>query len=320
MKAVTRLVLLSVSSVALAHAQSFPVRPVRIVVGFTPGGATDIISRIVAQQLTESLGKAVVVENRPGASGMIGAELVARAPADGYTLYMASQTTHAVAPYMYSKTTYDPVKDFTPVAVVVNNPLMLVVHPSLAVRSVKDLISLAKTRPGQLSFATGGVGSSGHMSAELFKSMVKVDMVAIHYKGDSAAITDLLGGQVPLMFVNISAVLPQVRSGKLRGVAVTGANRSTIAPDFPTVAESGLIGYEVVTWFGVLAPAATPEDIVTRLNHEIVRLLGLAGVKEQIAKQGFEIVGNSPEQFAVFLREENAKWARIVKESGARAD
>lgn len=320
MGTVTRLILLLMSSVALVHAQSFPVKPIRIVVGFTPGGATDIIARIIAQRLTESLGKTVVVENRPGASGMIGAEMVAKAPPDGYTLYMASQTTHAVAPYMYHKSPYDPVKDFTPVIVAVENPLLLVTHPSLAVHSVTDLIALAKARPGQLSFATGGIGASGHMSAELFKSMVKVDMVGVHYKGDSAAITDVIGGQVPIMFVNISAVLPHVRSGRLRGVAVTGAKRSTIAPEFPTVSESGLAGYEVVTWFGVVAPAATPEDIVAKLNHEIARLLGVASVKEQIAKQGFEIVASSAEQFAIFLREENAKWAKVVKESGARAD
>jgi len=320
MRSMIRALVLLFASAVVASAQTYPNRPVRLIVGFTPGGATDIISRILGQQLTESLGKPVIVENRPGASGMIGAELVAKAQPDGYMLYMASQTTHAVAPYMYTRAPYDPVKDFAAVSVVVNNPLLMVTHPSLNIASVKDLIALAKARPGQLSFATGGIGASGHMAAELFKSMVKVDMVAVHYKGDSAALTDVLGGQVPLMFVNISAVLQYVRAGKLRGIAVTSGKRSTIAPDFPTVAESGLSGYDVVTWFGVLAPATTPKEIITRLNTEIVRALQLASVREQIARQGFEIVADSPEQFTLFLKEENVRWARVVKESGARAE
>ncbi|HSQ05161.1 MAG TPA: tripartite tricarboxylate transporter substrate-binding protein, partial [Burkholderiales bacterium] len=207
MRFAVQVLLLVCGIAAVVQAQPYPAKPVRMIVGFTPGGATDIISRILGQQLTESFGKPVVIENRPGASGMIGAELVARAQPDGYTLYMASQTTHAVAPYMYAKAPYDPVRDFAAVCLVVNNPLLLVTHPSLRIATVKDLVALAKSRPGQLSFATGGVGASGHMSAELFKSMVKIDMLAVHYKGDSAALTDVLGGQVPLMFVNISAVL-----------------------------------------------------------------------------------------------------------------
>ena len=320
MRFAVQVLLLVCGIAAVVQAQPYPAKPVRMIVGFTPGGATDIISRILGQQLTESFGKPVVIENRPGASGMIGAELVARAQPDGYTLYMASQTTHAVAPYMYAKAPYDPVRDFAAVCLVVNNPLLLVTHPSLRIATVKDLVALAKSRPGQLSFATGGVGASGHMSAELFKSMVKIDMLAVHYKGDSAALTDVLGGQVPLMFVNISAVLQHVRAGKLRGLAVTGGKRSTIAPDFPTVAESGFPGYEVVTWFGVLAPAATSKEVIGRLNAETIRALQLPSVREQIGKQGFEIVGSSPEDFAVFLKEENVRWARVVKESGARAE
>src|SRR5262247_1819228 len=229
------LLLALASAGALAQAQPFPTRPVRIVVGFAAGGPSDIVARIVAQQLTERLGRSVVVENRPGATGMIGAELVAKAPPDGHALYLASQTTHAVAPYMYAKAPYDPIRDFTTVSLVAHNPLLCTTHPSLNVKSIKELIALARARPGDLNFATGGQGSSPHMSVELLKSMTGIKMVAIHYKGDGAAIADLLGGQVPIMFASIAGLLPHTKTGKLRGIAVTGAHRSTIAPEFPTV-------------------------------------------------------------------------------------
>jgi tripartite-type tricarboxylate transporter receptor subunit TctC len=319
MNFVSRFLLLLISGITFAHAQSYPARPVRIVVGFAAGGPADIVARIIAQQLTERFGSTFLVENRPGATGTIGAGLVSKAASDGYTLYLPS-VNHVMAPYMYSKVPYDPVTDFSPVARVAHNPLLVVVHPSLPVKSIKDLIALAKARPGELNFATGGIGASTHLAAELFKSMVKIDMVAVHYKGDGAAYADLAGGQIRLMFASISGLLPYVRSGKLRGIAVTSAKRSQIAPEFPTVAESGLSGYEVVTWFGVLAPPATPKDIVTRLNHEILQSLALPSAREQFTKLGFEIVGNSPEQFAAYLEEENAKWSKVVKELGLRAE
>jgi tripartite-type tricarboxylate transporter receptor subunit TctC len=312
--------LLLASGVSAVHAQTYPSKPVRIIVGFAAGGPSDIVARIVAQQLTERFGRPVVVENRAGATGMIGAEVVAKAPADGHSLYLASQTTHAVAPYMYAKAPYDPIKDFTTVVLVAHNPLLGVTHPSLGVKSVKELIAMAKKHPGELNFATGGQGSSPHMSVELLKSMTGINMVAVHYKGDGAAIADLLGGQVPIMFASIAGLLPHARSGRLRGIAVTGSKRSTIAPEFPTVAESGLPGYEVVTWFGILSTAGTPNEIVNRLNGEIVKSLEVPAVKEQIVKLGLEIVGNTPEQYAVFLREENLKWGKMVKALNLRAE
>ena len=317
---VMRALLLLVACIALAHAQPYPSKPSRIIVGFTAGGPSDIVARIVAQQLTERMGQSFIVENRVGATGTIGAELVAKAPPDGYALYLASQTTHAVAPYMYAKIGYDPLKDFATVVRVVHNPLLMVVNPSFPVTSIKELIALAKARPGQINFATGGIGSSPHMSMELFKSMTRIDMVPIHYKGDGAAIIDVIGGQVPMLTSSMSALMPYVKSGKMRGIAVTSMKRSTVAPEFPTIAESGLAGFEVITWFGILAPAATPKEIVNRLNNEIVAAVSLPNVREQLTKMGFEIVANTPEQYAVFLREENVKWGKVVKDLGLRAD
>ena len=312
--------LLMAASVTVGHAQTYPSKPSRIVVGFTAGGPSDIVARIVAQPLTERMGQSFVVENRVGATGTIGAELVAKAPSDGYSLYLASQTTHAVAPYMYAKVGYDPIKDFATIVRVVHNPLLVVVNPSMPVKSMNDLITLARARPGQINFATGGIGSSPHMSMELLKSMLKLDMVPIHYKGDGAAIIDVIGGQVPMLTSSISALMPYVRSGKLRGVAVTSLKRSTVAPEFPTIAESGLQNFEVITWFGLLAPAATPKDVVSRLNAEVVQSVSLPAVKEQLTKMGFEIVANTPEQYAVFLREENVKWGKVVRDLGLRAE
>ena len=314
------LLLLLVLGVSVAHAQTYPSKVSRIVVGFVAGGPSDIVARMVAQKLTERLGQSVVVENRPGATGTIGAELVAKAPPDGYSMYLASQTTHAVAPYLYGKVGYDPLKDFATVARVAHNPLLMVVNPSVPVKSLNDLIALAKARPGQLNFATGGIGSSPHMSMELFKSTVKLDMVPIHYKGDGAAIIDIVGGQVPMLTSSISALLPYVRGGKLRGIAVTSLKRSTVAPEFPTIYESGLPGFEVITWFGILVPAATPREIINRLNTEIVQSVSQPALREQLIKMGFEVVPNTPEQYAVFLREENVRWSKMIRDLGLRAE
>jgi tripartite-type tricarboxylate transporter receptor subunit TctC len=312
---------LAVAAVPAAQAQtSYPTKPVRIVVGFAAGGPSDIVARLLAQQLTERLGRNVLVENRPGATGTIGADLVAKAPPDGHTLYLASQTTHAVAPYMYSKVGYDPVKDFATVTLAMQNPLLGVVHPSLKVHSVKELIAFAKARPGELNFATGGQGSSPHMSVELLKSMAKIDMVPVHYKGDGAAIPEVIGGQVPLMFASIAGWLPHAQSGRVRGIAVTSLQRSSIAPQYPTVAESGLPGFEVITWFGILTTAGTPPDVVARLNQELVRSLATPAVKAQAATLGMEIVGNSADQYAAFLKSENAKWGKMVKALNLRAN
>ena len=314
------LIVFMVPGIVCAQAQPFPSRPMRIIVGFAAGGPSDIVARLLGQQLSEKLGRPVVVENRPGATGTIGAELVAKSKPDGHTLYLASQTTHAVTPYMYQKVGYDPVKDFATVTLAMQNPLLVVAHPSLGVKSVKELVALAKAKPGAIDFATGGIGSSPHMSVELFKSLFKLNMVAVHYKGDGAAMADLIGGQVPIMFASIAGLLPHVKSGKLRGLAITGAKRSAIAPEFPTIAESGLTGYEVITWFGLLATGGTPPEIVSRLHQETVQSLGIPHVRDQIAKLGMEIVGSTPEQFGTFLREENARWSKVVRDLNLKAE
>ncbi|MCC6534360.1 MAG: tripartite tricarboxylate transporter substrate binding protein [Burkholderiales bacterium] len=313
-------IVLSLLLAPAVQAQSYPSKTVRIIVGFAAGGPSDIVARLLAQQLTERLGRTVIVDNRAGATGTIGADLVAKAPPDGHTLYLASQTTHAVAPYMYRNVGYDPVKDFATVTLAMQNPLLGVVHPSVRINSVKDLIAFARARPGELNFATGGQGSSPHMSMELLKSMAKIDMVPVHYKGDGAAIPEVIGGQVPLMFSSISAWLPHVNAGKVRGIAVTSMKRSSIAPQFPTIAESGLPGFEVITWFGILATAGTPREVILRLNDELVKALAVPAVKEQAAKLGMEIVGNSADEYAAFLRSENAKWGKMVKALQLKAD
>ena len=320
MNLMIRLSFLMAMCVSVVHAQPYPSKVSRIVVGFVAGGPSDLIARLVAQQLTERLGQSVVVENRPGATGGIGAELVAKAPPDGYTMYLASQTTHAVAPYMYAKVNFDPIKDFAAVARVVHTPLLMVVNPSMPVTSVKELIALAKARPGQINFAAGGIGSTPHMSMELLKRMAKIDMVAVQYKGDAAAIVDVIGGQVPMMNTTVAIAMPFVRTGKLRGIAVTGLKRSTSVPEFPTVAESGFPDFEAILWLAILAPAGTPKEIVNRLNSEIVQSLAQPNVRDQVVKMGFEIVTNTPEQFATFLKEENVKWSRIVKDLGLRTE
>ena len=303
-----------------AAAQQYPAKPVRVIVGFAAGGPSDIVGRIVAAQLTERMGRQFIVENRAGATGMIGADAVAKAPPDGYALYIASQTTHAVAPYMYSKPLYDPVKAFATITLVAHNPLLMTVHPSFNVKTVKELIAFARAKPGVVNFATGGIGSSPHMSTELLKSMAKIDMVPVHYKGDGAAVIDILGGQVPLFTASISGLLQYVKAGKLRGIAITGSKRSAIAPEFPTIAETGLPGYEVVTWFGLLTTAGTPPEVLNKIYGDLNQSLAQPSVKDQFAKLGLEIVGSSPEQYAAFLRSENVKWGNMVRQLKLKAD
>ncbi len=316
----TRILLMLVLGVSAVHAQPYPSRAIRLVVGFPIGGPSDIVARIVAPHLTERLGQPVVVENRPGATGTIAAEQVARAAPDGYTMLMATQPSNSVAPHMYAKIGYDPLKDFATVARVGHYPLLVAVHPSMPVRSINDLIALAKARPGQINFATGGIGSTPHMSLELFKRMVKLDILAVHYKGESAAIIEAIGGHVQMLAASISVLLPYARSGKLRGIAVTTTKRSTLAPELPTIAESGLRDFDTSSWSGIVVPAATPREIIRRLNTEIVQWLSQPGVREQFVKMGFEIVADTPEQFAVFLRDENARWGKMVRELNLRAE
>ena len=313
-------VLAALPVAAFAQSAAYPSKPVRLIVAFAPGGLIDSTGRLAGAALTERLGQPFVVENRTGATGTIAAELVARAAPDGHTLFVANPPTNVVAPHMYAKIGYDPLKDFAAVVRMVHNPLLVAVHPSLPVKSVNELMALAKARPGQLNFATGGIGSTPHLTMELFKKMAKIDTVAIHYKGEGAALVEAIGGHVHFMGISISVLLPYVRSGKLRGIAVTAAKRSTLAPEFPTVAESGLRGFETNTWSGIVAPAATPRDIVNRLNGEIVQWLSLPNTRAQMVKLGLEIVADTPEQFGAFIRDEYAKWGLIVRELNLRAE
>ena len=299
-----------------AIAQPYPSKPVRIVVPFAPGGGVDVTARILAQRLTERVGQSFVVENRTGASGIIGTEFVARSAPDGYTLLVGSQTTQAVVPALY-KVSYDTARDFAPVTEIARSPLLIVVHPSLPVKSVADLIALAKARPGQLTFGAAS-GGTPHMAGELFKLMARVDMLFVPYKGEGPAIADAMGGQISLVFSNLPIALPQARGGRLRGIAITSPQRVATAPEFPTVAESGLPGFEASTWFGLFAPAATARDIIVKLNAESVSALSVPEVKDRMAAQGLFVVANTPDQFADFLKKEIPRWAKIVKDSGVK--
>ncbi len=314
---------LAVSAVCIAplvFAQTYPNHAIRLVVPFPAGGTTDILARDVAKRLTDTLGQAVVVDNRPGAGGNIGADMVAKAAPDGYTLLMGTVGTHAINPSLYAKMPYDHIKDFVPVVLVAGVPNVLVVNPSVPVNSVADLIKLAKTKPGAINFASSGSGTSIHLSGELFKAMAGVDMTHVPYKGSSPALADLMGGQVQIMFDNLPSSLALIKSGKLRAVAVTSLKRAPALPDVPTIAESGLPGFEASSWFGLLAPAGTPAPIVVRLNAEVNKYLQSPEGKDQLLAQGAEVAGGSPEQFVAHIRAETDKWAKVVKISGAKVD
>jgi tripartite-type tricarboxylate transporter receptor subunit TctC len=306
--------------VGTAFAQAYPVKPVRMVVPFPAGGATDIVGRLVAQKLSEAWGQQVIVDNRGGAGGTIGSDIAAKAPPDGYTILVATSSTHAIAPSLYSKLAYDPVRDFVPVTLLASATILLAVHPSVPAKNVRELIALGKRQPRALSFASSGNGGISHLIGEQFKSMGGIEMLHVPYKGDTPALVDLVGGQVSLMFGTAVSFLPYVKSRRLNALAVTNPKRSEIVPDVPTVAESGLPGFEALQWFGIFAPAGTSKDIVTRLNGEIVKTLRLPDVRERLSSLGADVVGNTPEQFAAFQKTDTAKWARIVKLSGAKID
>ena len=305
---------------ALGQAPAYPAKPIRLVVPFPPGGATDILARDVAQKLTEAWGQSVVVDNRPGAGGNIGAELVAKAAPDGYTLLMGTVGTHAINASLYAKMPYDHIKDFAPVILVAGVPNVLVVNPALPVNSVAELIAYAKANPGKLNFASSGNGTSIHLSGELFKVMAGVQMTHVPYKGSAPAVQDLISGQVQLMFDNLPPSLPQIKAGKLRALAVTSTTRAPALPDVPTMAEAGLPGFEASSWFGVLAPAGTPPAIVAKLNAEIAKWLATPEAKERLSKQGANAAGGSPEDFVKHIAAETTKWAKVVKDSGAKID
>lgn len=302
-----------------ATAQSYPVKSIRVISGFPPGSGADITARIIGARLSDALGQQVVVDNRPGAGSNIAAEIAAKSPADGYTLFIGT-VANTINATLYSKLPFDFARDFAPVALTTAAPNVLVVHPSVPAKSVKELIALARSRPGQLNFASAGTGTAPHLSGELFNAMAGVRMVHIPYKGSPPAVTDLLAGEVALMFSPSSTVLPHVKTGRLRALAVSTATRLPSLPELPTVAESGLKGYETITWFGFVAPARTPPAVVARLNAEIVKVLALPEVRNLFASQGIETLGGTPEQFAEYIREEIAKWAKVIRLSGARAE
>ncbi len=303
---------------ALAAAQAFPQKAIRFVVPFPPGGATDGLARILGEKMSEAWGQPVVIDNRPGAGGNIAAEIVAKAPPDGHTIIIVG-LSHAANLSLYSKLGYDPVKDFAPVTQAVSIDTFLVVHPSVPVKSVKELIALAKAKPGTLNYASGGNGSSPHMAMELFRSLTKIDIVHVPYKGTQSVI-GLLGGEAALLFENLISVGAHVKSCKMRALAGGGAKRSSAMPDVPTIAQAGVPGYNMVLWFGVLAPAGTPKPVVAALQREIAGILKMPDVKARLAAQGAEPVGSTPEEFDAFIKAEIVKWAKVVKDAGLKVD
>jgi len=316
-----RMLVLSGLALAIAHAnaQSYPARPVRVIVPFPPGAGADITTRLFAPRLSEALGQAVVVENRAGAAGNIGAEVVARAAPDGYTLLTAPASL-AISQTLYKKLSFDLLRDFQAVSMLASVPFVLVVHPSLPARSVKDLIAFAKARPGQINYASSGNGSAPHLTTEMLKMQARIDVVHVPYKGTPLAVIDLLTGQVSFMFANPLSILPHVNSGRLRALGVTSAKRNAATPQLPTMAESGLPGFESGTWFAVLAPAGTPREVVERLSADIVKLTQHSDTREKLAAQGAETLTMSPAETAAYLRSEVTKWGKVVEASGARVE
>lgn len=303
-----------------AAGQDYPNKPVKMVVPYPAGGPTDILGRIIGQGLNETWGQPVIVENRAGAAGNVGSEYVARSAADGYTLLVNSGPTMAISASLYAKLSYDPIKNFTPVVLAVVLPNILVVHPSVPARSVKELIALAKARPGKLNFASAGTGTVGHMAGELFKIMAGVNMVHIPYKGAAPAVADLLGGQVDLFFDTIVSSLPHVKAGKLSLLAISSMKGSPLLPGVPTISESGLPGFDANPSFGVFAPAMTPPPLISKLNAEIARILTMPAIKQRFESQGSEVVASTPEDFAAYMREEAAKWGKVIRDAGIKVE
>ena len=301
-------------------AQAYPARPVRLIVPYPPGGGNDTLARLFGQKLTEAWGQQIVVDNRPGAGTIIGTQLAARAIPDGYTLLLSSIATHAVAPNLYRNPGYDPVRDFAPVTLLAIAPTVLCVNPSVPARSVQELIALARSKPGELTFASGGNGAAPHMAGEIFASMTGIKMLHVPYKGGGPAIAGLIGGETSMMFDTAASILPHVRGGKLRALAIARSARLPEYPDLPTFVEAGVKGYEVDAWYSVHAPAGVPKDIVMKWNRELVRILGLPDIKERLKALGSEGVGNSPEAFGKFVRAESSKYAKAIKDAGMKVE
>ena len=302
-----------------AAAQPFPSKPVKIIVPSAPGDGSDILARAIAQKLTERWGQTVIVENRPGAGGVIGTEAAAKSPADGYTVIMGNAGSHAINQALYAKLPYDVVRDFAPITLVASAPNVFVVNPSVPANTVAEFLALAKKEPGKYAFASGGNGSSAHLNGEMLKAFAGVELTHVPYKGASPAITDVIAGQVQLMIGNLPPILPHIKSGKLRALGVTTATRFAATPDLPPIAET-VPGYESLAWFGLFAPAATPKELVNKWHADVVAVLALPDIRDRVVQLGFQAVGNTPEAYAVLIRNDIAKWQRVVKVSGAKAD
>ncbi len=303
----------------VASAQAYPVKPVRVVVPSSAGGGTDIVARILAPDLSKRLGQQVIVDNRPGAGTMIGIEVAAKSAPDGYTLLMGLSTL-AINSALYKKVPYDPVRDFAPITQVASSASIIVVHPSVPVKTVKELVAFARARPGQMNYASAGTGTYPHMTMELFLSMSKLKMVHIPYKGTAPAMIDMVAGHTSVMAATVLTGMPQIRAGRLRPLGITSLTRSSVAPEIPTIAEAGLPGYESVQWYGLLAPAQTPKEIINRLHAELTRILQQPDIKERFAGDGADPVGNTPEQFARFIQSELVKWAKVAREAGIKQE
>jgi len=312
-------VALALSLALDAAAQTYPAKSIRLIVPFPPGGSADILARAIGQKAGEGLGQSLVVENRPGAGTAIGAEALAKSAPDGYAIMIGTVSSHAINPALNPKLPFDPVRDFTPVSLVASIPFAMIVHPSVPAKTVQEFVALARAKPGTLNYSSAGSGTSNHLAGELLKSMTGIDIVHVPYKGSAPALNDLISGQVSLMFDLVLTAAPPVKSGSVRGLAVTSAQRSSVLPDLPTVAES-IPGYEVSAWFGVFAPAGVPQPVVQRLNAEFVKALQQPDLRQRLASQGAEPLTSTPDEFAAYLRLEIEKWAKVVKAAGMKAD
>jgi tripartite-type tricarboxylate transporter receptor subunit TctC len=317
---VRRWILLLLAWIPQALAQQYPAKPVRIIVPFSAGGGTDLVARAVGQKLADKWGQSVVVDNRVGAGGMIGADAVAKSQGDGYTLLMASPQEIAVNHLLYPKVAYNPERDFAPITLVAVTPLVVAVYPGVPAKNIQELVALAKAKPGALGYATPGTGSTQHLTGEMLQSQARIQLVHVPYKGAGQSIPDVLGGQVPIGIYGLLTINQQAKAGKLRVLAVTTGKRSSTSPELPTLAESGFPGFDTSLWFGLLAPAATPKEIIDKVHDDVVAALKLPDVKERIAAQGGDIVGNTPAEFAAFIAGESAKYARIIRQAGVKLD
>jgi tripartite-type tricarboxylate transporter receptor subunit TctC len=309
---------LGLAAVAAATAQQFPLKPVRVILPFAPGGPTDLLGRVVGQKMTESWGQAVVVESRSGANGIVATEFVAKSAPDGYTLLIGTNGTHGINASLFPKLPYDAINDFAPIGRIGFAPYVLVAHPSLPVRNAKELIQLAKGAPGQIACAAGG--SPSQLACALFNSLARIDLLLIPFKGNSLAVSSVMGGETSLVFGGVAQSAPQIRAGRLRAIGVTSLGRSAVIKEVPAIAESGLPGYEVSTWYGLFAPAATPRAVVERLNAELVRILGLGDVRERLGAEAYELPADTPEVFSALIKAELGKWAKVVKDTGVRPE